>query len=78
MKHDHSKTQDTVELPTPTAWPIVTAFGLTLFFAAFVTHLVFAVVGVVVGLVGWRGLVPGSFSASQTRAGARPSAFGAS
>ena len=52
MKHDPSKTQDTVELPTPTAWPIVTAFGLTLFFAAFVTHVVFAVVGVVVGLVG--------------------------
>ena len=52
MKHDHSKSHNFVELPTPTAWPIVTAFGLTLFFAAFVTHVVFAVVGVLVGLIG--------------------------
>jgi hypothetical protein len=52
MKHDSSKSKNFVELPTPTAWPIVTAFGLTLFFAGFVTHIVFAIVGVVVGLVG--------------------------
>ncbi|MGA7882701.1 MAG: hypothetical protein WCD63_17695, partial [Terrimicrobiaceae bacterium] len=53
MKHEHhSKSKDYVELPTPTAWPIVTAFGLTLLFFSFVMHWVFAIVGVVVGLVG--------------------------
>ena len=53
MKHEHhSKSKNSVELPTPTAWPIVTAFGLTLFFFAFVTHFVFAIAGVLVGLVG--------------------------
>jgi hypothetical protein len=52
MKHDHPKKHDSVELPTPTAWPIVTAFGLTLLFAGFVTHFIFAIVGVLVGLVG--------------------------
>jgi hypothetical protein len=50
--HDHSKGKDSVELPTPTAWPIVTAFGLTLVFAGFVTDVVFTVVGVIVSLVG--------------------------
>ncbi|HEY5743056.1 MAG TPA: hypothetical protein VIS99_10995 [Terrimicrobiaceae bacterium] len=52
MKHDSSKSHNSVELPTPTAWPIVTAFGLTLVFAAFVTHIIFAIVGGLVGLVG--------------------------
>jgi hypothetical protein len=52
MKHDHSSSKDSVELPTPTAWPIVTAFGLTLLFVSFVTDVVFAIVGVVVGLIG--------------------------
>jgi hypothetical protein len=52
MKHEPSHSRNYVELPTPTAWPIVTAFGLTLLFAGFVTHFVFTLVGVVVGLVG--------------------------
>jgi hypothetical protein len=53
MAHDHHpKSKNYVELPTPTAWPIVTAFGLTLFFAGFVTNFVFTLVGLVVGLVG--------------------------
>ena len=58
MKHDHHspKGKDYVELPTPTAWPIVTAFGLTLFLAAFVTDVSFAIAGIIVGIaggVGW-------------------------
>ena len=55
MQHDHHhshKGKDYVELPTPTAWPIVAAFGLTLFFAGFVTDITFAIAGIVVGLVG--------------------------
>jgi hypothetical protein len=52
MKHEPSHSRNYVELPTPTAWPIVTAFGLTLLFAGFVTNFVFTLVGVVVGLVG--------------------------
>lgn len=47
-KHD----PDTVELPTPTAWPIVTAFGLTLLFAGLVTSLAVSVVGLICALIG--------------------------
>jgi hypothetical protein len=51
-KHD----PDYVELPTPTAWPIVTAFGLTLLFAGLVTALAVSVVGLIcaiIGGIGW-------------------------
>ena len=51
-EHGHHKSKDSVELPTPTAWPIVTAFGLTLVFAGLVTDLVITIGGVVVSLVG--------------------------
>ena len=55
MKHDRPSFPllgTSVEFPTPTAWPIVTAFGLTLVFAGLVTDLVITLAGVVVGLVG--------------------------
>jgi hypothetical protein len=45
-----------VELPTPTPWPIITAFGLALIFAGLVTNLFVSAVGLVCGLfgaVGW-------------------------
>lgn len=51
-KHD----PDYVELPTPTAWPIITAFGLTLMFAGLVTSLAVSAVGfvcAVIGAIGW-------------------------
>lgn len=48
----HEKEPGTIELPTPTAWPIISAFGLTLFFAGLVTDISITVVGTVVGLVG--------------------------
>ena len=59
MQHGHHSPKgkkDYVELPTPTAWPIVTAFGLTLFLAGFVTDVIFAIAGIIVGIgggVGW-------------------------
>ena len=45
-----------VSLPAPTAWPFVTAFGLTLLAAGLVTQAVISVVGLslaVRGAVGW-------------------------
>ncbi len=45
-----------IELPAPTGWPIVCAFGLVLVFAGLVTNLVVTVVGLLTGLfaaVGW-------------------------
>lgn len=45
-----------VQLPVPTAYPVVLAFGLTLVFAGFVTNLVVTLLGAVltlVGSVGW-------------------------
>lgn len=41
-----------IELPEPTGWPIVAAFGLTLLFFGLVTDIVVTLVGLVVGLVG--------------------------
>jgi len=45
-----------VSLPAPTAWPFVTAFGLTLLAAGLVTQAVISVVGLILavrGAVGW-------------------------
>jgi len=51
-----------VEVPAPTPWPLVTAFGLTLIFAGLVTSLAVSVVGLLVllrGAVGWfRNVLP--------------------
>jgi len=41
-----------IELPAPTGWPIVCAFGLVLAFAGLVTDLMVTGVGLVTGLVG--------------------------
>lgn len=55
--HDPKKfPHGSVELPTPTAWPLVSAFGLALLFFGLVTDLVVSVVGFLVGVtgaVGW-------------------------
>lgn len=58
MSHDpHSHhDENSVELPTPTAWPIVTAFGLTLVFAGIVTDYYVSLVGflcALAGTIGW-------------------------
>ena len=47
---------DTVQMPAPTAWPIVLAFGMTLLFAGFVTSAAISVLGAIAALfaaVGW-------------------------
>jgi hypothetical protein len=46
----------TIELPAPTAWPIVLAFGLTLVFAGLVTSVSVSLLGAILaaaGCVGW-------------------------
>src|SRR5947209_20134162 len=48
--------QNTIELPAPTAWPIVFAFGLTLVFAGLVTSTSVSILGAIstlAGCVGW-------------------------
>src|SRR5215510_16591267 len=49
------KSDDIIEVPAPTPWPFVTAFGLTLIFAGLVTSLAVTVVGLVVVLLGAQG-----------------------
>lgn len=47
---------ETIHLPSPTAWPLVMAFGVALGFAGLVTNPVISVMGVVftvAGAVGW-------------------------
>jgi hypothetical protein len=53
---------DTIEMPAPTAWPFVLAFGITLLFAGLVTSeaiSVFGAIVAIVGAVGWfRNVLP--------------------
>jgi hypothetical protein len=47
---------NTIELPAPTPWPLVLAFGITLLFAGLVTSEAVSVLGAIVtvaGAVGW-------------------------
>jgi hypothetical protein len=41
-----------VELPAPTAWPLVAAFGMALGFMGLVTHVALGLLGVALALVG--------------------------
>ena len=56
------KRSDTVDMPAPTAWPIVVAFGLTLLFTGPVTSAVVSLLGAILlisGLTGWfRAVLP--------------------
>jgi hypothetical protein len=48
--------EPTIDLPAPTAWPVVLAFGVTLAFAGLVTSAAVSVLGLLsaaVGIVGW-------------------------
>ncbi len=53
------RTQEThIELPAPSSWPIVFAFGLTLLFAGLLTHWSISVVGFIIlvrAVIGWWG-----------------------
>lgn len=56
MSDPHHHNPDSVELPTPTAWPIITAFGMTLMMAGLVTNFFISAIGVVIalfGAIGW-------------------------
>src|SRR5262245_49092981 len=53
---ERTQTAKVIEVPAPTPWPFVTAFGLALLAAGLVTSLAVSVVGLVVvlfGAVGW-------------------------
>jgi hypothetical protein len=50
------ETSEMIEMPAPSAWPMITAFGLALLFAGLVTSLAVSVVGFILtarGAVGW-------------------------
>ena len=52
----HRTGEPEVELPAPTAWPVVLAFGLTMLFAGLLTSAAVSVLGAllsVVGCAGW-------------------------
>ena len=49
---EYPKVPDKIELPAPTCWPIIAAFGLSLVFTGLVTSLLVSVVGLVAGLIG--------------------------
>ena len=49
-------TENVIEAPAPTAWPMIFALGLTLAFAGLVTNVAVSMVGFVLfvaGAVGW-------------------------
>ena len=48
-------TRDNVELPAPTAWPIVAAFGVALLFAGLVTSASVSILGAILTVGGWVG-----------------------
>lgn len=51
-----TETSKTIEVPAPTPWPFVTAFGIALLFAGLVTSLAVSLIGFVVilfGAIGW-------------------------
>lgn len=55
QEHGHSS-EEGVELPTPTAWPFLGAFGITLLGVGLVTSLLVTLVGFIIALcaaVGW-------------------------
>jgi hypothetical protein len=64
MASEESKTRvpETMAVPAPTVWPLVTALGITLGCAGLVTHMAVSVVGLLLflrGLVGsWRDVLP--------------------
>jgi hypothetical protein len=56
VKQNHETMPDAIEMPAPTAWPIVLAFGITLLFAGLVTNAAVSILGGILaaaGAVGW-------------------------
>lgn len=53
---DHSRPRGSVQLPSPTVWPLVFALGIALMVGGMVTHWVISLLGLVMavpGMVGW-------------------------
>jgi hypothetical protein len=53
---DYSQPTGTIQLPAPTAWPLVLALGMALMLAGMVTHWVISLLGLVMvlpAIVGW-------------------------
>ena len=69
----------TIDLPAPTAWPMVVAFGVTLAFAGLVTNAAVSLLGLVsvaIGIVGWfREVLPHEAHVAVRLAEAPPPAF---
>ncbi len=60
MEEHESISEEVVQLPAPTAWPLVLALGLTFTFAGLVTNVGISMLGgvlIVAGVVGWFGQV---------------------
>jgi hypothetical protein len=56
VKQNHGTMPDAIEMPAPTAWPIVLAFGITLLFAGLITNAAVSIFGGILaaaGAVGW-------------------------
>ena len=57
-----SRESDSITLPAPTVWPMVTALGVTLMCGGLVTHAAVSAVGVLLALIGavgwWREVLP--------------------
>jgi hypothetical protein len=54
--HDHTAPTGTVQLPAPTAWPMVLALGISLMLAGMVTHWAISLLGLIMAvpaIVGW-------------------------
>ena len=54
-EEDRNPFQEMIEVPAPTPWPMITAFGIALLAAGLVTHLVVSLVGLVLALRGAAG-----------------------
>src|SRR5260370_37744711 len=48
--HDHSQPTGTVQLPAPTAWPMVLALGISLMLAGIEPHWAISLLGLVVAV----------------------------
>ena len=56
MEQDRDQIPRTIQVPAPTAWPMISALGITLAFAGLVTTEAVSVVGIglaIAGAVGW-------------------------
>src|SRR6266853_45184 len=55
-RHDSTSAAKVIDVPAPTVWPIVLAFGVALLFAGMVTSASLSILGAILavtGCVGW-------------------------